>query len=217
MLARGVVGERFERRLLRRVLQGQDVAVDLAVLRRFLPRPPAARPKGPASGALSVDKQRARLGGGEQLLGEGGLKRAQPLVHRLQLRLLGGGKLGAGVHELLVIDVEQLGLLGVEVQLGLVVVEILDAGEQLGVEVDEVVVRGEQRRGLGVGRLQRVVGVGAIDCGEGEDGAFEQRPEFSSATSVLSNVGAAFWLAIAVTSRFCWPFRQAARADSRCP
>src|SRR5207253_11156682 len=41
-------------------------------------------------------------------------------------------------------------------------------------EIDEVVVGGQQRRGLGVCRLKRVVGVGAIDGIERVSGALEQ-------------------------------------------
>ena len=115
--------------------------------------------------------QGAGLGGGEQLLREVGLQRAQPLVHDLELSLLGRRQLGARVQELLVLDIEQLGLLGVQVQRRPMILEIFHAGEQLGVEIDEVVVRGEQRRGLGVGRLQRVVSIRAVDRREGE-----QRP-----------------------------------------
>ena len=78
------------------------------------------------------------------------------------------------MHELLVIDVEQLRLLGVQVQFCLVIVQVLEPLIELRVQIDEVVVRGEQRRGLGVGRLQRVVGVRAIDGVEREARALEE-------------------------------------------
>ena len=58
--------------------------------------------------SVLVDVESAGLGCREQLLVEVGLKRAQPLVHRLELRLLRRRKLGARMQELLVIDVEQL-------------------------------------------------------------------------------------------------------------
>ena len=51
----------------------------------------------------------------------------------LLVGLLGRRQLGSRVHELLVIDVEQLRLLGVEVQAGLVVVEILEPLKKLRV------------------------------------------------------------------------------------
>ena len=151
-----------------------------------------------------VDVQRAGLGGGEQLLAEAVCSVLRRLLIALSCACLAGGQLGARVHELLVIDVEQLRLLGVEVQLGLLVVQRLEALEQLGVEIDEVVVRGEQRRGLGVGRLQRVVGVGAVDRAERQVGALEQQARTAPSRRRYCRTSArAFWLAIAVTSRFC--------------
>ena len=68
--------------------------------------------------------ERAGLGRGEQLLAELGLQRAQLLVDRLEFDLLGRRQLGTRMHHPLVIDVEKLRLLGVEVQLGRVVVQI---------------------------------------------------------------------------------------------
>ena len=115
----------------------------------------------------------AGLGSSEEFLAEVGLQRAEALVHRLQLRLLCWRQLGARMLELLVLDIEQFRLLGIEVQLRLMIVQILHAGEQLRVQIDEVVVRSEQWRSLGVGRLQRVVGVGAVDCRESEVRALE--------------------------------------------
>ena len=166
-LAGRVAAQRIPRRLLGRVLQRQQVAVELARLGRFGRRSDLFVRQAGQRGLVG-DVHGAGLGGGEQLLGEVGLKRAQPLVHRLELGLLGRRQLRARMHEQLVIDIEQLCLLGVEVQLRLVILQVLHPTEQLGVQIDEVVVRGEQRRGLGVGRLERVVGVGAIDCREGE-------------------------------------------------
>ena len=157
--------------------------------------------------------QRTGLGRREQLLGEGGLERAQPRVHRLELGLLGARQLGAGVQELLVVNIEQLGLLGVEIELRLMVVKILHPAEQFRVQENEVLVLREQGRSLGVDRLQRVIGVGAIDREKARFARSSSWPERSSATKVLSKVGVAVWLAIAVTSRFCCaiPARSAGR------
>ena len=110
----------------------------------------------------------AGLGGSEQFLGEGGLQGTEALVHRLQFGLLGCRKLGAGMDELLVIDVEQFRLFRVEIQFGLMIVQILHPLEQLGVKENEVVVGREQRRGLGVRRLERIVRVCAVDSTERE-------------------------------------------------
>ena len=73
--------------------------------------------------------QRARLGCGKKLLIELRLERAQPLVDRLQLRLLRRRQLSAGMNELIVIDVEQLCLLGGQFQLGLAPVKGLESLE----------------------------------------------------------------------------------------
>jgi len=56
------------------------------------------------------------------------------------------------------------------------VVEIFEALIQLRIEVDEIIVRCIERRSLGVGRLELVVGVGAVDCREGKTDALEQQP-----------------------------------------
>jgi hypothetical protein len=56
-----------------------------------------------------------------------------------------------------------------------VVVEIFEALEQLRVEIDEVVMGGEQRRCLAVGCLQHVIGVRAVDRLEGEVRALEKQ------------------------------------------
>jgi len=119
----------------------------------------------------------AGLGRGAKLLGERGLKPGYALVERLELGLLGGGKLGSGVDELAVIDVEKPGLLGVEVELDLTVVKRLEALEQLLVEKDVVgprIVGRPQRRGLCVRRLQDIVAVRALDRQEREIGPLEQ-------------------------------------------
>ena len=88
LLARFVAGQRFERGLLGRVLEGQDIARELAVLRGFLRRRQLLL--GQAGKRCRIaNMERAGLGRGEQFLGECRLQRAEPLVHHLELGLLG--------------------------------------------------------------------------------------------------------------------------------
>ena len=110
----------------------------------------------------------------EKLLVERRLERTQALIHGFQLSLLCERKLGARVDETLIIYVEQLRLLGVEAKACLMVVEIFEALKQLRIEIDEVAVSSEKRRGLGVDRLKSIIGVGTVDCGKGKTDALQK-------------------------------------------
>ena len=104
-----------------------------------------------------------RLGRGQQLVGELGAERRLFLVEVLQLGLVGVGQLGAGMHEVPVDHLDQALRLRIELERVALVVDRLDALEQLAVEVDRILVRGQLRRLVFLHLLQRVVGVGAGD------------------------------------------------------
>jgi hypothetical protein len=72
----------------------------------------------------------------------------------------------AGAHEVAVIAGEQLQRLGIEVQLGALLVERVHARPQRRVQVDRVMVRRELRRHLGVDLLHLGVGVAGIQIRE---------------------------------------------------
>ena len=132
-------------------------------------------------------------------------ERAQPRFIALSCGLLGRRQLGARMDELLVIDVEQLGLFGIEVELRLVVVELLEALEQLGVEIDEIVCCAANSGEVLVSVACSVSLVFApLTAWKARLARSSSSPDLSIATTVLSKVGVAFWLAIAATSRFCW-------------
>ncbi len=111
LLARVVAGQRFQRRLLRRVLQRQHIAAELAVLGSLLRRGELFLATGRRAPRVR-HVQRAGLGGRQQLLGEAVCSVLSRLFMTLSCACFAGRQLGAGMDELLVIDVEQLRLLG---------------------------------------------------------------------------------------------------------
>ncbi|MDR6139316.1 hypothetical protein QE438_002620 [Pseudoxanthomonas sp. SORGH_AS 997] len=123
---------------------------------------------------LVVHHHRAGGGGrdqpGVELRGQGGLFD----VELAQGGLVGVGQLRTGAHELLVLVLDQALLLRVQVQGVALVVEALDAREQLRIQVDLVLVRGQLGRDLFLDLLTRIVGIGldqaeedARDAGQG--------------------------------------------------
>ena len=120
----------------------------------------------PARSALLSTTSAPALVAGQQLLLEVGLQRRVLLVELAQLRLVGVRQIGAGMDELQVVDLQQLQRFRIELQRVALVVDRLHAREELRVEEDRVLMRGELRRLVGLDLVQRVVGVGLDDAEE---------------------------------------------------
>ena len=174
LLADGAAGEPLQRRLLRRVLDGQDPpVVETARLGGFRRRVEIGgrqtrevRPVG--------DDERGVLGRAEQLIAELRAERGVLLVQLLQPRLVGLREPGAGHHELLIRVLDEPARLRVEAQIAAALVERFDPREQLRVERDRVLVGRDLRRHLLLELLQRVVGVRARQRVEDELGPEER-------------------------------------------
>ncbi len=82
------------------------------------------------------------------------------------------------MDELVVIEAQHLLLLGRQAERVTLLVERIDAREELFVEVDRIVVRGELGAHLGCHRIERVVGVGALEVEEGQRHALEHPARF---------------------------------------
>ena len=98
---------------------------------------------------------------GQHVLPELGAEARQPLVDGGEAVLRRLVQRGAGPHEAGVIAVEDAGLLRREAERGAPPPEVVDAGKERPVEVEGIIVAGEQRRDVALDRLQRLAGVGA--------------------------------------------------------
>ncbi len=162
------VAQRTEHRLLRGVLQRQhELAIELAILGgvgRVVDRVLVQA----GQLGLVVDDHGRRSGGGHQagveLGGEGGLFH----VELAQARLVGVGQLCASAHQAVVVMLDQALLHRVQLQRVTLVVQRLHAGEQLRVEVDFVLVRGQLRGDVFLDLLARF---GAIGLDQAEEDA----------------------------------------------
>ena len=157
----------------------------------------------PGQRLLVGGRVRACLGRRQQLVHEGVLQRRIFFVDLLQLGLVGVGEVGAGLHKLLVVVLHQPQRFGIEIERGALLVNRLHPREQLGVQVNCVLVRGQPRRFVLLHLLQIVIGVRAGHAVERSHTRSSNWPERSSATSVFSKVGGAGLLAIASTSSIC--------------
>ena len=178
LLAQLAVGEVGQRRLAGGVLQRDEV---LALVAGFLGRRRGGgdRLLGQAVEQGHVVHQHGRIVHFlEHVLAEGGGQAGQLGVHRLQGFLVGVGQVGAGTDEVGVVTLEQALGLGVQAQGISLVVERLDAREELAVEQDRVLVGGELRRQGGLHLLDFGVGVGAGQVAEHRAGAVEQGAGF---------------------------------------
>ncbi len=171
--AQRAVGQLRFRRLAGGVEQGQHVlAVQAAVLRRF--GGGGDLRLGQAVELLHVVHDHGRsVHFLPHVVAEPGAQRGQFGVHRLQRGLVGVVQVGAGADEAGVVALDQSHALRVQAQGVALFVQRLDAGEELGIEVDGVAVRGELRRVVGAQLVARVVGVGADQVEEHGGGAVQ--------------------------------------------
>lgn len=111
---------------------------------------------------------------GQHVLAESGAQVGQLGIHSLERGLVGVGELGAVAHEVAVVLLDQAHALRIQPQLGALVVQGLDACEQLAVERNRIAVRCELRRIVGLQFLACVVGVCADQVEEHRGGAVER-------------------------------------------
>ena len=135
---------------------------------------------------LVIDDDRRGVRVGEDVVVELGVELRLLLVQRAQLRLVRLGEERAGADEVAVVALQEVLRLGVEAARLPRVVQRLHAREELRVEVDGVVVRGELRRFLPFELLQRVVRVRLRQREEDLRGAGE---EIAAALHRLDGVG----------------------------
>ncbi len=167
LLAHRAVGQRGQQRLLGGVLQRDDIlAFQPARLGRFH-RAGDFRIRQAGKFGLVVQHQRAGLGGGDQLLLELGFQAGIFLVDRLQLRLVLVRQKRAGMHELAVIERQNLQRFGIQFQAGARVIERLHPREEFGIEEDGVAVRRQLRRFHRLHLVQGGIGVGLHHAEEG--------------------------------------------------
>ena len=100
---------------------------------------------------------------GQQVAAEADGHARQLLVNLLEPFLLGRVEQRAAAHEAVVGLLQQAALLGVKAELGAPVIDRLDAGEELLVEQNPVVVGREQRQRLLLDGLHPLVGLGAAE------------------------------------------------------
>ena len=118
------------------------------------------------------------LGRGKQPGDEGVRERRFFLVQLLELFLVGVREIGSSFDELLVVVFDQTQRLGVELERGALVVDSLDAREELRVEGDGVLMRGHAWGKPLLHLLKIVIGVGAGDAVEDERDTAEKPARF---------------------------------------
>jgi len=139
--------------------RNHELAVELA---RFC----ALRGRGdflvtqPCKRHLVVHHQRTCLGGGHEFLLVRGLQRSIAFVQVAQFCLVGIRQIGAGMHELHVIDFEELQRFRIELERVTRIINRLYAREELRVQIDRILMGGELRRLFRLHLVERVVGVG---------------------------------------------------------
>ena len=116
-LAGGAIAERNKVGLLSGVLQRNYKAFDLAVLGGLRGGRDARIGEAGQRGFVGGDV-RAFFRGGEKFVGEGIRKRGDFFVEFLQFGLVGFGKIGAGVDELVVVVLDQAQRLRIELERG---------------------------------------------------------------------------------------------------
>ncbi len=116
---------------------------------------------GQAGEIALLQNERVGLLVGQHVLPELSAEARQPLVDRRQAILRRLLERAARAHEAGVIAVEHARLLGRKAEAVAASIEIGDAGIERAVQVDRVVVAGEQRRDFALDRLDGVAGVGA--------------------------------------------------------
>ena len=172
-LAQGAVGQLRLRRLAGGVEQGQHVLAFQAALLRDFGGGGDLR-FGQAVELLHVvDDDRRGVHFLQHVVAEGGAQRGQFGVHLLQRRLVGVVEVGTGADEAGVVALDQAHALRVQAQFVALVVQRLDAGEQLGVQADGVAMRGELRRVVRAQLVARIVGVRADQVEEHGGGAVQ--------------------------------------------
>ena len=125
---------------------------------------------------LVVDDDRVGVGGGDELGLILRLQAGDLAVDLGQRGLVGGRELRAGVHEAVIVAIQQEFLVAGQAQGAARFIEHLHAGEELGVEVDGVAERLQARRLLLVELVERVVGVRAGQVAEQGGDARQQLP-----------------------------------------
>ena len=176
LFAHAAVFQRGEQRLLRRVLQRNDVfARQLARLGRFHRRRHFAVGQARKIG-LVAQHQAARLGGRHQLLLELRFQAGVFLVDLFEMRLVLVRQQRAGMDKLAVVKRQDLQRLRVQLQAGALVVQRLDPREEFGVEENRVIVRRQLRRLQRLHLVQRGIGVGLHHREEGVVDPLEHAP-----------------------------------------
>ncbi len=124
-----------------------------------------------------------------ELRGEGGFFH----VELAQAVLVGIGQLRAGAYQLFVVALDQTLLLRIQIQRVALVVDGLDAGEEFGVEIDLVLMRGQLGRDLFLDFLACVAGIGLH---QPEEDARHARERFAAALHRFDGVveGRRFWV-----------------------
>ncbi len=166
-LAGRPVGQRGQQRLLGGVLQRQHVAAlgEAPVGGVLFRRGKIARAQ-PGEAGLAVDDQRAILGALGQALAEFGLQRGKLAVDLGQLGLLRIGQHRAVADHVVIGQLDQLDLVGRQVQAVAGVVDRLHPAKQLGIERDRIPHRGQLGGNAGIDRVEVVVGVGRCQRAE---------------------------------------------------
>ena len=148
-----------EVRLLRRVLQRNEVAFDFTTLGGF-----------GSGGYLRVAESRQRrfvgrnisagFGCRQQLVAELSRQAGNLFVQLLQLHFVSVRKIGAGMHELVVGDLDQAQRLRIQLERLPLLIDDGDARKQLGIEVDGISMGSHLRSNRRTNLLQGRIGIG---------------------------------------------------------
>ena len=202
-LAEGAVLERGERRLLGRVLHAEEpFPVQLLLLRGVGGRGEVAfRQAGEVGLPVHDDGGGVRVG--EELVGVLRRQGGELFVELREPGLVGGAEVGAGAHEEEAVALDEVLRLRVEPERVALVVDRLDAGVELRVHVDRVVVGRDLRRELGLDLLERLVRIRLLDVEKTLYARVKSSPERSIASIVFAKVGGSGLSAIAAISASC--------------
>src|SRR6185437_3388029 len=174
LLAHAAVGERCLSRLLRRVLQRDDpLSSKSSFFRRLCCRCEIRQAEaGELSGVIRYESP--GLGRCKQLAREFVAQLRFFLIQSTELDLVGFRQVCACPYESYVLPLDEILLLGVEPAALAVVVNVLHACEEPGIEIDRIAVRGEPGSFLAPHALQRRIRVGLCETSEHALNASEQ-------------------------------------------
>jgi len=144
---------------------------------------------------LIINDELVGVGVLENVIGKLKLEDGQFLIDFFETGFLRVVELGAGPDKILVESFEELALLGIESEAAAValIIDRLDAGEELRVEIYFIVMLGERRSQVGGDGLKFIVGIGREEIFQEAAGAIKEE---TAAVKGFDGVSKGGWIGV---------------------